>query len=64
LPEEWKESIIVPIYKKGDKTDCSSYRGKVLLSTTQRNLSKILQDYSIVPRKLFRILHNYKCMAK
>jgi hypothetical protein len=24
LPEEWKESIIVPIYKKGDKTDCSN----------------------------------------
>jgi hypothetical protein len=21
LPEEWKESIIVPIYKNGDKTD-------------------------------------------
>jgi hypothetical protein len=21
LPEEWRESIIVPIYKKGDKTD-------------------------------------------
>jgi len=21
LPEEWKESITVPIYKKGDKTD-------------------------------------------
>ena len=25
LPEEWKESIIVPIYKKGDKTDCSNW---------------------------------------
>jgi hypothetical protein len=24
LPEPWKESIIVPIYKKGDKTDCSN----------------------------------------
>jgi len=24
LPEEWKESIVVPIYKKGDKTDCSN----------------------------------------
>jgi hypothetical protein len=21
LPQQWKESIILPIYKKGDKTD-------------------------------------------
>jgi hypothetical protein len=24
LPEEWKESIIVTIHKKGDKTDCNN----------------------------------------
>jgi hypothetical protein len=24
LPEEWKESVIVPIHKKGDKTECNS----------------------------------------
>ena len=27
LPEAWKESIILPVYKKGDKTGCSNYRG-------------------------------------
>src|SRR5215469_9474625 len=42
LPEEWKESIIVPIYKKGDKTDCNNYRGLSLLPTTYKILSKIL----------------------
>jgi len=42
LPEEWKESIIVPIHKKGDKTGCSNYRGISLLSTTYKILSNIL----------------------
>jgi hypothetical protein len=27
LPDEWKELIIVPIGKSGDKSDCSNYRG-------------------------------------
>jgi len=42
MPEEWKESIIVPIYKKGDKTDCSNCRGISLLPTTYTILSNIL----------------------
>ena len=42
LPEGLKQSIIVPIYKKGDKTDCSNYRGISLLSTTYKILSSVL----------------------
>jgi hypothetical protein len=42
LPQQWKESIVVPIHKKGDKTDCSNYRGISLLSTSYKILSNIL----------------------
>jgi len=42
LPEEWKESIIIPIHKKGDKTDCNNYRGISLLPTMYKILSNIL----------------------
>jgi hypothetical protein len=36
LPDQWEESIIVPIHKKGDKTDCNNYRGISLLSTSYK----------------------------
>jgi len=42
LPEEWKELIIEPIHKNGDKTDCNNYRGMSLLPTTYKILSNIL----------------------
>ena len=35
LPEVWKESIIIPIHKKGDKTGCNNYRGISLLPNTK-----------------------------
>jgi hypothetical protein len=34
LPDQCKQSIIAPIYKKGDKTVCSNYCGILLLPTS------------------------------
>jgi hypothetical protein len=42
LPHQWKESVVVSIHKKGDKTDCINYRGISLLSTSYKILSNIL----------------------
>jgi hypothetical protein len=42
VPHQWKELIVTPIHKKGDKTDCSNYRGISLLSTSCTILSNIL----------------------
>jgi hypothetical protein len=42
LLDQWKESIIVPLHKKGDKADCNNYHGISLLSTLYTVLSTIL----------------------
>jgi hypothetical protein len=42
LPDQWKESIILPVHKKGDKTDCNNYHGISLLSTSYKIISNIL----------------------
>jgi hypothetical protein len=42
LPDQWKESIIVPVHKKNDKTDCNNYCRISLLSTSYKIVSNIL----------------------
>jgi sorting nexin-29 len=55
----WKESGIVPIYKKGDKTDCNNYRGISLLPTTYKILSNILLSRLIPYAE--KIMGDYQC---
>jgi hypothetical protein len=43
LPDQWKESIIVPVLKKDDKTDYSNYGG---ISLTTINFIQNFIDYS------------------
>jgi len=42
LLKQWKTSIIVPIYKKGDKSDSNNYREISLLPTCYKVLNNVL----------------------
>ena len=59
LPEEWKESIVIPIHKKGDKTGCNNYRGIPLSPNTYKILSNILFSRLIPYAK--EIIGDHQC---
>jgi len=42
IPEEWKETIIVPICKRGDRDRCEYYRGIALGNAAYKILSNII----------------------
>jgi len=42
LPQQWKGSIIVPIYKNGEKPDYSNYRGISMLPSMYKILHNIV----------------------
>jgi hypothetical protein len=59
LPDQWKESIIVPIHKKGNKTDCNNYCGRISMPSTSYNiLSNILSRVSLY---IDEIIWDHKC---
>ena len=43
MPEEWRDSVIVPIFKeKGDIRDCGNYRGTNMISHTMKIWERII----------------------
>ena len=40
LPQQFKDALIIAIYKKGDRGDCGNYRGISLLSTAGKSWQK------------------------
>lgn len=43
IPEDWQRGIILPIYKSGDRRECSNYRGITLLSTALKIYEKMIE---------------------
>ncbi|PNF33874.1 hypothetical protein B7P43_G06731 [Cryptotermes secundus] len=56
FPDQWKESIIVPVHKKGDKIDCNNCQGISLPSTSYKIVSKILSRLSKYIDEILRII--------
>ena len=42
IPEEWKETVIVPIHKRADRDRCENYRGIALGNAAYSILSNII----------------------
>jgi hypothetical protein len=59
LHHQWKESIIVPVLKNGDKTVCNNYRGISLLSTSYNTLRNIL--LSMISSYIGEIIGDHQC---
>jgi hypothetical protein len=59
LSDQWKEFIIVPVHKKGDKTDCNNYRWISLLSTSYKILCNIL--LSRLRPYIYEIIGDHQC---
>ena len=43
LPKAWSTSIIIPLFKKGDKTNCENYRGIALLDVVYKIFASIIK---------------------
>ena len=44
MPEQWKKSVLIPIYKtKGGPHCCGNYRGINLMSHTMKVLERIIE---------------------
>ena len=45
MPEEWRSSVVIPIYKnKEDAQDCGNYRGIKLLSHTMKLWERVVEQ--------------------
>lgn len=62
VPEEWNEALIYPLYKKGDKSECSNYRGISLLNSCYKIYAKIINQrlVPIVETQISETQHGFR----
>ena len=61
VPGDLRDAVIVSLYKnKGEKSDCSNYRGVTLLSTAGKILARVLLD-RLIPAIAEEVLPESQC---
>jgi len=58
IPEEWKETIIVPIHKRGERDRCENCRGIALGNAAYRILSNIILGK--IKRYIEKVMGDYR----
>lgn len=56
IPNEWKENIVVLLYKKGEKSDLDNYRGITLINTLSKILCKVMAKRIEIVNTIFSII--------
>ena len=59
VPQQWKDTVIMILHKKEDRTECGNYRGfslvahagKILLKIIARHLSEYCERVGILPEE-------------
>jgi sorting nexin-29 len=59
VPQEWSTAIMCPLYKKGNKLECSNYYGISLLNVTYTILTNLMARY--IEPYVEEILGDYQC---
>ena len=54
VPEDWSKDLMCPVFKKGDKTECSNYRGMSLMSHALKVYERILEKRLRIPLPFWR----------
>jgi hypothetical protein len=56
-PEDWKSSVFIPLFKKGDMKECENYRTIAMISHISKILLKIIHKRmeNIIERESFLI---------
>ena len=71
-PKDWEDCIVVPIFKKGDPSDPSNYRGIALINTLQKLFAKIIarrlqnlnENFPILRREQVGFIKSEECAGQ